>query len=66
MGTVEHLSVQHKDRPHCADCGRELPTLKTLGMIISPQGLLGYTIVSLSLHVRCPCGAELVLTQKVK
>ena len=66
MTTVERLPVQHREAPHCDECGSSLPTPKSLGMILSPHGLLGCTIVSLSLHVRCPCGAEHVLTQKVR
>ena len=59
------LPVQHPNAPHCPKCGVDLPNLN--GMQVAFGFDCGeLEVLSITLRIRCKCGAEWDLTKTAK
>ena len=58
---VTRLPVQHPKAPHCEACGASVPPFE---LTLFP--VADWTLMAVTFHVRCPCGAPWDLRKTVK
>jgi hypothetical protein len=63
---VVRLPRQHRQKPHCLSCGAPLPTLKGMELFLLPSDLGDAVVETLTLLVRCRCGAQVNMTKKCR
>jgi len=56
VSKVRRLPTQHKDKPHCPACERDLPTFDNIAISVPVDDFKGATLVHVSFRVRCACG----------
>ena len=63
---VTRLPTQHRQRPHCPSCGRDVPTFHQSTFMVSESDLAGWVLQAVTFHIRCPCGAGWDLKKTAK
>jgi hypothetical protein len=56
MSNVVRFPGQHREKPHCTNCEREVPTLTGLEVTV-PKGFP--EILNIGIEIVCECGAHL-------
>ncbi|HYB52828.1 MAG TPA: hypothetical protein VEG84_03090 [Thermoanaerobaculia bacterium] len=65
MSEVIRLPKQHRQKPHCATCGRALPDLKSVQITAMADEFGDTSLYALTFHVRCACGAPWDLRKEI-
>lgn len=66
MPDVKRLPVQHKQKPHCTGCKKDLPLVGQC-RIDAPADLFdGFELQTISYLVKCSCGNRFVMEVTVK
>lgn len=58
----KRLPVQHRQKPHCDRCGSPMPVDF---MATGGDDMNGWTVESVSFHLRCKCGARFTAKRNV-
>lgn len=60
---ITRLPIQHRTRPHCRSCGRDLPVVNHVNFA---NETTGFIIEAVTIHMICPCGARGTVRRYVK
>jgi len=63
---VTRLPVQHPNAPHCANCKGPLPNFNFANFTLFAGEADGVTLMAVTFHIRCKCGAPWDLRKTVK